>query len=45
MINRAKRPILYFGGGVIQSDASAEARELAEKGNIPSVVTLIGTGV
>ena len=45
MINRAKRPILYFGGGVIQSDASAEARELAEKGNIPSVVTLMGLGL
>ena len=45
MINRAKRPILYLGGGVIQSGGSGEAREFAEKGSIPSAVTLMGLGL
>jgi len=44
MINRAKRPILYLGGGVILSDSSAEALAMAEKGAIPSVLTLMGLG-
>ncbi|BCS87093.1 acetolactate synthase large subunit [Pseudodesulfovibrio sediminis] len=45
MINQAKKPILYLGGGVIQSDSSAEALALAEKGGIPSAVTLMGLGI
>ncbi|WP_272699849.1 acetolactate synthase large subunit [Desulfovibrio sp. Fe33] len=44
MINRAKKPILYLGGGVILSDSSAEALAMAEKGAIPSVMTLMGLG-
>ncbi|WP_319466763.1 acetolactate synthase large subunit [uncultured Pseudodesulfovibrio sp.] len=45
MINRAKKPILYLGGGVIQSGSANEALSLAEKGSIPSALTLMGLGV
>ena len=45
MINESKRPVLYLGGGVVQAGASGEAREMAEKGGIPSAVTLMGLGV
>ena len=44
MINEAKKPILYVGGGVTQSGASIEARTMAEKGGIPTVLTLMGLG-
>jgi len=43
-INRAKRPLLYVGGGAINSMASAEIRMLAEAGNIPVTTTLMGIG-
>jgi len=45
MINAAERPVLYLGGGVVQSGASAEARDMAEKASIPCAVTLMGLGV
>lgn len=45
MINQAEKPILYLGGGVIQSDSAASAKALAEKGNIPSAMTLMGLGI
>jgi len=41
---RAKRPVLYVGGGVISSDASAELRELAELTQVPVTQTLMGLG-
>ncbi len=41
---RARRPVLYVGGGVISSDASAELRELAELTQIPLTTTLMGLG-
>lgn len=44
IINQAEKPILYLGGGVIQSGASGLARELAEKGSIPAAMTLMGLG-
>jgi len=44
MINSAKRPVLYVGGGVIQSDAAAELTELAEKLQCPVTTTLHGLG-
>jgi acetolactate synthase-1/2/3 large subunit len=43
-ILRAKRPVLYVGGGVISSDASAEVRRLAELTQIPVTTTLMGLG-
>ena len=44
LINESKRPLIYAGGGVISGDASEELRELAIKGNIPVVTTLLGLG-
>lgn len=43
-INRAERPVLYVGGGVIASEGHRELRELARKGNIPVTTTLLGLG-
>ena len=44
MINAAQRPILYLGGGVVHSGASVQAIELAEKANLPTVMTLMALG-
>jgi len=43
-INRAKRPLVYAGGGVVISGAHAELRQLAEKANLPVTTTLMGLG-
>jgi acetolactate synthase-1/2/3 large subunit len=43
-IARARRPVLYVGGGVISSDASPELMELAEATQIPLTQTLMGLG-
>ena len=44
MILDAKRPVLYVGGGVIRSDASAQLRGLAELTGIPVVTTRMARG-
>src|SRR5947199_3926938 len=41
---RAKRPVLYVGGGVISSNASPELHELAELTQVPVTQTLMGLG-
>ncbi len=43
-IRRAKHPIIYAGGGIIASEASAELTELAHKANIPVTTTVMGLG-
>ncbi|HOK41607.1 MAG TPA: biosynthetic-type acetolactate synthase large subunit [bacterium] len=43
-IKKAKRPVIYIGGGVIISNAHEEVKELAEKYNIPVTSTLMGLG-
>lgn len=43
-IMRAKKPILYVGGGVVFSGASQELLELAEMTQIPVDMTLMGLG-
>jgi acetolactate synthase I/II/III large subunit len=43
-IMRAKRPILYVGGGVLLSGASSEVRELAELTHVPVDMTLMALG-
>jgi len=43
-ILKARKPILYVGGGVINADAAPELRELAELAQIPVTVTLMGIG-
>ena len=44
VINAAKRPVLYVGGGVIQSNAAPQLKELAEKLRCPVTTTLHGLG-
>ena len=44
MINSAKKPLLYVGGGVIAGNAAKELTELAKKGNLPVTTTLLGLG-
>ncbi len=41
---RAKRPVLYIGGGVILSNANKELTELAERLTSPVTMTLMGLG-
>lgn len=43
-INKAKKPVIYAGGGVIISDASDELRKLSKKSDIPVTTTLMGIG-
>jgi acetolactate synthase-1/2/3 large subunit len=42
LIDRAKKPLLVVGQGVLLSEAQKEIKELAEKANIPVSVTLMG---
>lgn len=44
LINKAKYPIIYAGGGVISSDASDELLEFAEKLDAPVCCSLMGLG-
>ena len=44
MINAAKRPVIFTGGGTIISGASKELRELAHRINAPVCDTLMGKG-
>jgi acetolactate synthase-1/2/3 large subunit len=44
-IKKAKKPLLYLGGGVVASNAYKLVRELAEKAQIPAVETLMARGV
>jgi acetolactate synthase-1/2/3 large subunit len=37
----AERPVLYVGGGVLNADACAELKELAEAGQLPVITTLM----
>ena len=43
-IRRAKRPVIYAGGGVITGNASENLRILARKTGIPVTMTLMGLG-
>jgi acetolactate synthase-1/2/3 large subunit len=44
LIQAAKRPLLYVGGGAISAGAHTELRELAERFQIPLTTTLMGKG-
>ncbi|HOM01588.1 MAG TPA: biosynthetic-type acetolactate synthase large subunit [Acetivibrio sp.] len=43
-IEKAKRPVICAGGGVINSNASYELLELSKKCGIPVVLTMMGIG-
>jgi len=45
MINKAKRPLIYGGGGITLSNSSEKLRAVAEKGQIPVTHTLMGVGI
>lgn len=44
-LEKAKRPIICAGGGVLLSDAEKELRAFSEKYKIPVVSTMMGIGV
>lgn len=44
LINAAERPLIIAGHGVQLAGVSEELTELVEKGEIPAVTTLLGTG-
>ncbi|ALV24723.1 acetolactate synthase III, valine-sensitive, catalytic (large) subunit [Campylobacter iguaniorum] len=44
-ISKSKKPILYLGGGAINSNASDEIRKFAATTKIPAVLTLMALGV
>jgi acetolactate synthase-1/2/3 large subunit len=44
LLNNAKRPVIYSGGGVIYSGASEELRALVRRGGYPVTSTLMGLG-
>lgn len=43
-IRKAKRPVVYGGGGIIHSSAAAALKEFAESAGIPVALTLHGLG-
>ena len=45
MINEAKRPIVYFGGGVRSAAGCQPLRDLLIKADIPATYTLMAAGV
>jgi len=44
LLRKAKRPVIYAGGGVIHSDAGEELQRLAELLQAPVTATLMGLG-
>ena len=44
LIERSERPVLYVGGGIITSNASAELRRFVEATQIPVTTTIMGCG-
>ncbi len=44
LILKAKRPVLYVGGGVIKADATKELHKLATTGELPVITTLMALG-
>jgi len=44
MIRKAKRPLLYIGGGIVMADAAKELTKFAKKNNLPVTSTLLGLG-
>lgn len=44
LMQRAERPVLYVGGGVVNAGAKAEIFELSRRLNLPVTPTLMGLG-
>jgi len=43
-INTSQRPVIFAGGGVINSNASEQLTDMAIKGRIPVITSLMGLG-
>ncbi|HKQ37100.1 MAG TPA: biosynthetic-type acetolactate synthase large subunit [Verrucomicrobiae bacterium] len=43
-MEKAERPVLYCGGGIISANAAEELREFAERTGIPVTTTIMGCG-
>jgi acetolactate synthase-1/2/3 large subunit len=43
-IDRAKKPLLYVGGGVIAGNAAEDLTQVARKAKVPVTTTLLGLG-
>ncbi len=44
LIEKAERPVLYCGGGIITGNASAELRQFVQATQIPVTTTIMGCG-
>ncbi len=44
LVNRAERPVILAGHGILISGAMAAVRDIAERGQIPVAMTLLGIG-
>jgi acetolactate synthase-1/2/3 large subunit len=44
LLEEKEKPLLFIGGGVVNSGAHLEVKELAEKCQIPVITTLMGLG-
>ena len=44
LINTARRPLILAGHGIMLSGSMEQVRQLAERGNIPVAMTLLGIG-
>jgi len=44
LIEKAERPVLYCGGGIITANAAGELRQFAEATQIPVTTTIMGCG-
>ncbi|WP_420848132.1 biosynthetic-type acetolactate synthase large subunit [Neobacillus citreus] len=44
LIENARKPVLFVGGGVIASGAASHLREIAERSRIPVVSSMLGIG-
>jgi acetolactate synthase-1/2/3 large subunit len=44
LLSQSRRPVIWAGGGLISSGASAELRELAERMQAPVFTTILGRG-
>ena len=44
LLNSAKGPLIYAGGGVIAAEASADVAALSKKASIPVITTMTGIG-
>ena len=44
LIEKAERPVIYCGGGIISSGSAAELKKFAEAAQIPVTTTIMGIG-